>query len=49
MNSNVHFSVEYKYAEADGVKVFYREAGNPEHPIYCYYMVSQVHPISSVN
>ncbi|CAK6466251.1 alpha/beta fold hydrolase [Klebsiella pneumoniae] len=32
MNSNVHFSVEYKYAEADGVKVFYREAGNPEHP-----------------
>ncbi|ARJ43981.1 hydrolase [Pantoea alhagi] len=32
MNSNVHFSVEYKYAEADGVKVFYREAGHPENP-----------------
>jgi len=32
MTSNVHFPVGYKYAEADGVKVFYREAGNPDNP-----------------
>ncbi|QGY32324.1 alpha/beta fold hydrolase [Pantoea cypripedii] len=32
MSINVHFPVRYQYAEADGVNVFYREAGNPANP-----------------
>ncbi|MCL6742415.1 alpha/beta hydrolase [Kosakonia sp. R1.Fl] len=33
MTANTHFPVRYQYADADGVKVFYREAGNPENPV----------------
>ncbi len=33
MAANTHFPVRYQYADADGVKVFYREAGNPENPV----------------
>ncbi|MEJ8322811.1 alpha/beta hydrolase [Kosakonia sacchari] len=33
MTANTHFPVRYQYADADGVKMFYREAGNPENPV----------------
>lgn len=33
MAANTHFPVRYQYADVDGVKVFYREAGNPENPV----------------
>lgn len=33
MAANTHFPVRYQYADADGVNVFYREAGNPENPV----------------
>ncbi|WP_200552405.1 alpha/beta fold hydrolase [Kosakonia sp. LAM2021] len=33
MAANTHFPVRYQYADADGVKMFYREAGNPENPV----------------
>lgn len=32
MISNLLYPVHYRYADADGVRVFYREAGNPELP-----------------
>ncbi|MDU5780607.1 MAG: alpha/beta hydrolase [Pantoea sp.] len=32
MISNPLYPVHYRYADADGVRVFYREAGNPELP-----------------
>lgn len=32
MISNPQYPVHYRYVEADGVRVFYREAGNPERP-----------------
>ncbi|MCG7389502.1 alpha/beta hydrolase [Pantoea sp. ACRSB] len=32
MISNPQYPVHYRYVEADGVRVFYREAGNPEPP-----------------
>ncbi|CAK6500623.1 Haloalkane dehalogenase (plasmid) [Pantoea sp. Nvir] len=32
MNSNTDYPVHYRYVEADGVRLFYREAGNPELP-----------------
>ncbi|MDC6110497.1 alpha/beta fold hydrolase [Serratia rubidaea] len=32
MTMNRHFPVRYQYADADGVRVFYREAGEPQNP-----------------
>ncbi|WP_312949184.1 alpha/beta hydrolase [Superficieibacter sp.] len=32
MTMNTHYPVHYRFAEADGVRVFYREAGEPAHP-----------------
>ncbi|MCR1000975.1 Haloalkane dehalogenase [Serratia rubidaea] len=32
MSMNRHFPVRYQYADADGVRVFYREAGEPQNP-----------------
>lgn len=32
MISNLLYPVHYRYADADGIRVFYREAGNPELP-----------------
>lgn len=32
MTMNRHFPVRYQYADADGVRVFYREAGDPQNP-----------------
>ena len=32
MTMNQHFPVRYQFAKADGVRVFYREAGEPSHP-----------------
>ncbi|AGB82828.1 putative hydrolase or acyltransferase of alpha/beta superfamily [Serratia sp. FGI94] len=32
MTMNHHFPVRYQYADADGVRVFYREAGEPQNP-----------------
>ena len=32
MAGNTHFPVRYQFVEADGVKVFYREAGDPVNP-----------------
>lgn len=32
MSMNRHFPVRYQYADADGVRVFYREAGDPQNP-----------------
>ena len=32
MSSNSYSPVHYRYADADGVRVFYREAGNPDLP-----------------
>ena len=32
MAGNTHFPVRYQFVEADGVKVFYREAGDPVSP-----------------
>lgn len=33
MAANTHFPVRYQYADADGVRVFYREAGDPLKPV----------------
>ncbi|MFK8330548.1 alpha/beta fold hydrolase [Pseudomonas sp. BJa5] len=33
MNSQASSVIRYKFVEADGVRVFYREAGNPELPV----------------
>lgn len=32
MTINTHYPVRYQFVEADGVRVFYREAGDPAHP-----------------
>ncbi|HKS35064.1 MAG TPA: alpha/beta hydrolase, partial [Enterobacteriaceae bacterium] len=32
MTINTHYPVRYQFIEADGVRVFYREAGDPTHP-----------------
>lgn len=32
MTMNTHYPVRYQFVEADGVRVFYREVGNPENP-----------------
>ncbi|HDJ1441396.1 TPA: alpha/beta hydrolase [Serratia rubidaea] len=32
MTMNRHFPVRYQYADADGVRIFYREAGDPQNP-----------------
>lgn len=32
MTMNTHYPVRYQFAEADGVRVFYREAGDPANP-----------------
>ena len=32
MTANTHFPVRYRFADADGVRVFYREAGEPANP-----------------
>ncbi|MFE4113167.1 alpha/beta fold hydrolase [Kosakonia sp. YIM B13611] len=33
MAANTHFPIRYQFVDADGVNVFYREAGNPENPV----------------
>lgn len=33
MAGNTHFPVRYQFADADGVRVFYREAGDPGNPV----------------
>lgn len=33
MTTNIHYPVRYQFAEADGVRVFYREAGDPSLPV----------------
>jgi len=32
MTANVHFPVQHQFIDADGIRIFYREAGNPEAP-----------------
>lgn len=33
MNHETQYEVRYRFAEADGVRVFYREAGDPQNPV----------------
>lgn len=33
MNDKTQFPVRYRFADADGVRVFYREAGDPQNPV----------------
>ena len=47
MTQSKHTNVAFKFAEADGVRVFYREAGAPDAPVLLLCTASQAHRTSS--